>query len=420
MPPSRNRNARDIGWQYHAAMTHAPGRHSPLDGLRAVAAVAVLLTHAAIYSGLASAGGDTARYAQRLEVGVAVFFVISGFVLYRPFVSARLDGRPLPLLGRFAGRRALRIVPAYWLALTVSAVALGLAGVLSLSGFFTYYGFGQIYSQSTMTGGLVQAWTLCVEVTFYAFLPLWAWLLRRIRAPTERTAILRREALALVALAVASLAWKAAFAWSGSPERVVDSPWLHSLPAYLDQFALGMGLAVLTLWRPLSPKLIPAAGIVLAAVAFWAVSVRIGIGYALFEPYTRWQYLGRHVLYAAVGLGLVVAAVSAVPGRGLAGRALANAPVRFLGTISFGIYLWHVSVLEVLKRTGVLGALDWHPFLLGAALTLALSSAVAAASWYALERPLLRAGSRPWRRAPAVVPAPPPRSPDRPAEQPRV
>ncbi len=115
-------------------MTHAPGRHSPLDGLRAVAAVAVLLTHAAIYSGLASAGGDTARYAQRLEVGVAVFFVISGFVLYRPFVSARLDGRPLPLLGRFAGRRALRIVPAYWLALTVSAVALGLAGVLSLSG----------------------------------------------------------------------------------------------------------------------------------------------------------------------------------------------------------------------------------------------------------------------------------------------
>jgi peptidoglycan/LPS O-acetylase OafA/YrhL len=397
MPPSRNRNARDIGWQYHAAMTHASGRHSPLDGLRAVAAIFVLLTHAAIYSGLATAGGDTARYAQRLEVGVAVFFVISGFVLYRPFVSARLDGRPLPLLGRYAGRRALRIVPAYWLALSVSALALGFAGVLSASGFFTYYGFGQIYSQRTLTGGLVQAWTLCVEVTFYAFLPVWAWALR-IRAPAERDAILRREGLALVALAAASLAWKAGFAWSGSPERVVDSPWLHSLPAYLDQFALGMGLAVLTAWRTPSARVIPAVGIALAVVAFWAVSVRIGIGYALFEPYTRWQYLARHLLYAAVGIGLVAAAVSAAPGRGLVGRALANAPVRFLGTIS----------------------LDWHPFLLGAALTLALTAAVAAASWYGLERPLLRAGSRPWRRAPAVVPAPPPRSPDRPGELPRV
>ena len=86
-----------MSWQYPAAMLRPDGRHAPLDGLRAAAAVAVLLTHAAIYSGLVGAGGDTARYAQRLEVGVAVFFVISGFVLYRPFLHARLESRPLPL-----------------------------------------------------------------------------------------------------------------------------------------------------------------------------------------------------------------------------------------------------------------------------------------------------------------------------------
>ena len=160
-------------------MSAPDGRHPPIDGLRALAAIAVLLTHAAIYSGLAAAGGDTGRVAQRLEVGVAVFFVISGFVLYRPFLLARLDGRELPRVGRYAGRRALRIVPAYWLALTVAAVALSLPGVFSLSGIVTYYGFGQIYATDTFTGGLVQAWTLCVEVTFYAFLPLWAWLMRR-------------------------------------------------------------------------------------------------------------------------------------------------------------------------------------------------------------------------------------------------
>ena len=232
------------------AMSAPDGRHAPIDGLRALAAVAVLLTHVAIYSGLVAAGGTAARYAQRLEVGVAIFFVISGFVLYRPFLLARLEGAGSPAVGRYARRRALRIVPAYWLALTVSAVALTLPGVLSARGIVTYYGFGQIYSQDTLTGGLVQAWTLCVEVTFYAFLPLWAWALRT-TGPSERTAILRREAYALAVLFAASLAWKAAFVWSGPADQVVLSPWLHSLPAYLDQFALGMGLALAVAWRPL-------------------------------------------------------------------------------------------------------------------------------------------------------------------------
>lgn len=372
-------------------------RHQPLDGLRAVAAIAVLLTHAAIVSGLVSAGGDTARYAQRLEVGVAVFFVISGYVLYRPFVRARLDGQPLPGLARYAHRRILRIVPAYWLALTVSAIVLSLPGVLSANGVITYYGFGQIYSQDTLTGGLLQAWTLCIEVTFYAFLPVWAWALRA-RGTTDRRAIFRREAFALAGLAAFSLAWKAAFVWSGPAKQVVLSPWLHSLPAYLDQFALGMGLAVLLAWRPLPVRVVPLAGVAVAAVAFWAVSVRIGIGYRLFEPYTRWQFMGRNLLYAAVGAGLVTAVLAAVPGRGTVGRALANPPVRFLGLISYGIYLWHVSVLRVLERTGVIERMTWHPFLVTTALTLALTAAVAAASWYALERPLLRGRWAVWPR----------------------
>ena len=239
-------------------MSAPDGRHPPIDGLRALAAIAVLLTHAAIFSGLVAAGGDAARYAQRLEVGVAVFFVISGFVLYRPFLLARLDGRELPRVGRYAGRRALRIVPAYWLALTVAAIALSLPGVLSLSGVVTYYGFGQIYSTDTFPGGLVQAWTLCVEVTFYAFLPLFAWAMRRGGA-ADRDAILRREAYALLGLAAFSLAWKAAFVYRGSPDQVVLSPWLHSLPAYLDHFALGMGLALAVSWRTTLPRAVAAA-----------------------------------------------------------------------------------------------------------------------------------------------------------------
>jgi peptidoglycan/LPS O-acetylase OafA/YrhL len=201
---------------------------------------------------------------------------------------------------------------------------------------------------------------------------------------------------ALAGLAAASLAWKAAFVWSGPPQQVVLSPWLHSLPAYLDQFALGMGLALLSLhsFRMRRPVLL--CGV--AVVALWLVSVRIGIGEALFEPYTRWQFMAKHLLYATIGLSLVAAAVYATPGRGVVGRVLGNPLVVWLGVISYGIYLWHLTVLQVLEELGFQRWLQWHPFLVLAALTIVLTSAIAAASWYLAERPILRAGSRPWRR----------------------
>jgi peptidoglycan/LPS O-acetylase OafA/YrhL len=349
-----------------------------IDGLRAVAAIGVLLTHSAISSGLVTTGATGFRYAQRLEVGVTIFFVISGFVLYRPFLLARVD------TARYAWRRALRIVPAYWIALTVTAIVLG-HGVFDRP--LAFYGFGQIYSQDTLAGGLIQAWTLDVEVTFYVFLPVWAWVMTR--------ASLRVQAWALVGLAAASLAWKAAFVWTGSPRQVVDSPWLHSLPAYLDQFALGMGLAIASL-KPVRARF-PVLLWALAALAFWLVSVRIGIGHALFEPYTRRQYMAKHVLYAVVGVSLVAAAVLATPGEGVVGRVLGNRVALWLGLISYGIYLWHVTVLQVGEEIGFQRSLHFHPFLVVTALALVLSCAVAAASWYLAERPLLRFASSPAR-----------------------
>jgi peptidoglycan/LPS O-acetylase OafA/YrhL len=220
---------------------------------------------------------------------------------------------------------------------------------------------------------------LDVEVTFYVFLPLWAWLLSR--------ASLRHQAYALVALAVASLAWKVAFVWSGSARQVVDSPWLHSLPAYLDTFALGMGLAILSLNPPRVKR--PVLLWIVAAVAFWLVSVKIGIGYHLFEPYTRWQYMGKHLLFAVVGAALVASAVLATPGSGVVGRVLGNRLALWLGMISYGIYLWHVTVLQVMEELGVQRSLHFHPFLVVTAITLVVTCAIAAASWYLAERPLL-------------------------------
>ncbi|MEA2280671.1 MAG: hypothetical protein QOK21_1278 [Solirubrobacteraceae bacterium] len=373
-------------------MTPRAARFPHVDALRAIAAIAVLGTHAAIFAGADYPGSTAGHYAQRLEVGVAIFFVISGFLLYRPFAAARAAGAPLPRTAAYAWRRGLRIVPGYWLALTVSALVLGTAGVFTLGGL-RFYAFGQTYEEATISGGLTQAWTLCIEVAFYAFLPLWAWLLRRVGGRGARA-----EALALVALAAASVAWKVGVLSGMDPHQIEVTPLLISLPSYLDQFALGMGLAVLTVWlegRPEPPAAVrfvdrfPIAAWSVALVAFWVVSMRIGIGNRLFEPMTPAQYFGRHELYALIGIAMVVPAAIGTPGRGVVRRLLANRVLGWLGVVSYGIYLWHLTVFSLLDRWGFRGVAPIHPYLAWPVAGLLGSAAVAAAGWYGFERPLL-------------------------------
>ena len=95
------------------AVAPPPGnpRFPLFDGLRAIAALSVLTFHVAAISGALERGfaGDVLAMLSR---GVILFFVISGFLLYRPFVAARAGGRHAPSSTRYARRRILRIVPA--------------------------------------------------------------------------------------------------------------------------------------------------------------------------------------------------------------------------------------------------------------------------------------------------------------------
>jgi peptidoglycan/LPS O-acetylase OafA/YrhL len=368
-----------------------------VDSLRAIAALSVLFFHVGQLSGETLGG-----YLTHGDVGVALFFAISGFLLYRPFVSARLNGARRPAVRAYLRRRLLRIVPAYWLALTVLAIWPGLPGVFT-GHFWVYYGFAQVYSDRWVLNGIGAAWTLCSEVIFYLVLPVYAASVALALRRRSRRVQMWAELALLSALSLASLAYR----YRLTTHNPFD--WmLNAFPTQLDLFAPGMALAVITaayqdrsLPRPLAliarhPE-IPLAG---AALAYILASKFVhGPEYFVYaghilEYYTGRQVVSRHILYAAVA-GCVLA--PAVLGRGgRIRRALSWPVLAWLGVISYGIYLWHQPILGWLcePRRGChvhgISLLQHHPFLGMGAIVFAVTIVCAALSYYNVERPILR------------------------------
>jgi peptidoglycan/LPS O-acetylase OafA/YrhL len=371
------------------------GRFPLFDSLRAIAALSVLAFHAG-YIAYYTATTPLRQYTSHLDVGVTIFFLISGFLLYRPFARARMLDEPTPHTGAYAWRRFLRIVPAYWVALTVVAIWMSLDGVFTAGGIPTFYGFAQIYDAKDSLGGIGQAWTLCVEVTFYAFLPLWAFMMRRVRGGGVRA-----ELVALALLWVASLGYKAWALTQTGPTDLGSAPYLQPLPNFLDQFAVGMALAVISVhveqletpprwveWIR-AHTWVPWAG---AAVAFWFVSTQIGFSGELIQHYSRRMFVGRHELYTLIAFCLIVPAIVAEPGRGLAGRVLGNRVLTYLGVVSYGIYLYHYAVVKQLEDwigPGEGGPLLFR-FLVYFIVGAAGATLLASISYYVVERPALR------------------------------
>ena len=375
------------------------GRYPLIDSLRAIAALTVLAAHAAFYSNLFGDAVSLRPYLARLDVAVPVFFVVSGFLLYRPFVKSRLNKEPQPATGPYAWRRFLRIVPAYWLALTITTIWLGLPGVFTPDGIFTYYGFAQIYSDGeTARGGIFQAWTLCVEVGFYAFLPIWAFLVRRLPGRSPRS-VMRTESWALVGLILFSLAYKAVILTNApDPDHANADLSLLYLPAFLDQLGLGMALAIASV-RPKRERepgrparlldRFPALYWVGALVLFWFVCTQIGLDGegGLTEPTTAAQAITRHVLYGVIAAALVAPAVFGNQARGALRKwVLANPVLLYLGVVSYGLYLWHTAVLIQLERWDFSreSTLAWF------AIGLVGGTALASASYWLVERPVLK------------------------------
>jgi peptidoglycan/LPS O-acetylase OafA/YrhL len=375
-----------------------PPRFPCFDGLRAIAALTVIVVHTSFTGGLTLRNHSVGIYTSRLEIGVAVFFLISGFLLYRPFVVAHLAAVPGPRTAAFWIRRVLRIVPAFWLALFVETRILHGGPSLGPGGWTAnlwHYGFAAIYSNRHILKGITAAWSLDVEMSFYVFLPLYAALIGRRRRERSASGRIRTEMVGLIALVAVSFAWRLAIV----PYQTHHSPYFHLamswLPAFFDLFALGMFLGVVSAWMHhdrrefgwLSSRWLPWLSWILAGICFWGVS-HLGIT-ALPLHNASDLDLARQTLYGLFAFFLLVPAVFGPQDRGLIRRFLRCWPVASLGVISYGIYLWHEPwIFQILKEGHYhLFDLEFWAFTLS---VLALSCISASLSYFIVEKPALR------------------------------
>lgn len=366
-----------------------PVRYPCFDGLRAIAALSVIGVHVCFDSGVT--GRRWGNYTSRLEIGVDVFFVISGFLLYRPFVAAHFEGGPAVDPKKFLVRRLKRIVPAYWAAFLIISYVMH-ADVVRHAWYapFIYLGFAQIYIPYYVVTGVTQAWSLCTEITFYLALPFYAALLaRRRRSPSDQ---LRAELTGLAALVVVGLVYRIPVLMGHSGIARAMPIWL---PGYFDVFALGMLLAVVSTWlahedrRPawLWHPVMPYVSWALAAAAFVVVS-NIGLPRIPVVNLTLAQSLPRQTLFGLFGFFMVAPAVFGNQNRGLIRRGLALRPVAAIGTVSYGIYLWHQAWIHMfLTWTG--DRIFTFPVMDMVAAAVPLTIASATLSYVLVEKPIL-------------------------------
>lgn len=356
-----------------------------LDGVRAIAALLVLLTHVSFVT-RANIDHPLGPEFARLNTGVSIFFVLSGFLLYRPFVVARLSGDDQPDTLPYLWRRVLRIYPAYWFALTV-IVALGPATIPDLESFVYWTSLASVFSPEHFLGPLLQSWTLGVEVCFYLFLPLWAWFVRRLPGPAVRT-----ELLALAVLGAVAIVWQLVMLGLDGDHELV---WRSNLPGWFDHFAVGMALAIVHVARPgVIDRLarVPAGlWFALAGAALLVMSRTLGIPRSAFYL-EWWQEFAVHLLGLVLAIGILVPAVVGLTSEGLPRRFLGTRVVAWLGVVSYGIYLWHEFLLE--RWSAWRWTPPWEsdpaPFELTLAVVLAGSIAIASLSWIVVERPILQ------------------------------
>lgn len=321
----------------------ATGFVPALEGFRAAAFLGVLTTHVAFQTG-SHTGSMINRVWGRFDLSVAVFFALSGFLLWRAHaIKARHGGSGTARPVRdYLRSRLARIMPAYLV--TVAAVFVLLPSNTTAS-FWTWTAnltLTQVFVPDSLVSGLTQAWTLSVELAFYLALPLMWIALARLRGPAARWRI-----PVIAGVGVASLAW-ALVPWYdlGLPEGVNDQ---ILPPAFASWFAAGMVLAELSANPP--GRLAALARHRHSRWGWWAVAAVAFAASTHPEWFTEGfvhpsgpEFATRTGIGAVVAFFMLAPAVLAPPGARF--PILGSTVLTTLGRWSYSLYLWHMLVLH--------------------------------------------------------------------------
>ena len=378
------------------------------DFIRASACFIVLFHHLAQRIDFRSDLGANA-FAQVFNsvggFGVAMFFVLSGFLLARPFWQALDDGEPMPSLRIYALRRAARIVPGFWLALTVTFILSVTVFGATLDGWlWLRYVAGLLlvsdWHWTTLFPVEVNGplWSIGFEVSAYVMLPLGFLAIFGIARGKLRGWSARLAWLAIIAAALGahwlfytnvqvdpySKGWE--FGLQGGAKTWM--PWFNpfSFFAMFATGALAAGVQVsLARFRNLAFDLIVLAAIAYAGWIIWGNGLRGG------GEFYGWQRVPYEfpIFHLLIG-----AALAAGPSSLLVGRILDNPLVAWLARISFGIYVWHYVVLELVRLYWVpemtQGTMsDPTKFVVASVVITVITMVIAALSWRWLELPMI-------------------------------
>ncbi|MFE2343952.1 acyltransferase family protein [Streptomyces sp. NPDC059431] len=376
-----------------------------LEGMRGLAAMGVLTTHVGFSSGMIGfmdkeANGFFGVMLQQLQVSLPIFFILSGMLLYRPFALATLAGTRKPAVKPYLWRRVLRTLPAYWALVAVTMATLNREHITGAWQVIRAVLLLQVYQldSRTVAEGLEQTWTLATEVAFYALLPLMARALDKIaRKATDPGVRIRRILWALGTLVVIGFVF---CVWTELPsmgQYPMQNEWP---PKWMGFIAVGMGLAALSAAADVSPGTVPGfyrwmmknpLWCWVAAAAVYVIACVRPIGQPGHADYPDMAGgLTEMFLYLLFGL-LIVAPVTVPRDRSkFVVAAMSNPVMRFLGRISYGLYLWHIAVIYFYAGT----LFQAGGFVELWTVTLAASIVLATASFYLIESPAMKLRER--------------------------
>ncbi|HHY07947.1 MAG TPA: acyltransferase [Corynebacteriales bacterium] len=370
-----------------------------VQGLRAVAALGILTTHVAFQTAT-NTGSFLARVVGRFDLWVAVFFALSGFLLWRRHAvavrrSITEPNVPHPSAGRYFRSRITRILPAYLVLVTAVMLLLPSSRGLSGKAILANFTLTQIYVPMSLTDGLTHMWSLAVEVAFYILLPLLGCALWWLRGTASRV---RWRVPVLTALGVICVGW----AWIPQESLPGGINLQTQLPAFLPWFVVGMVLAEYAADQALGIR----QHLLLHR---WARHgwVCAGLGVVLFalaatpllgpEGFTR---PAPHFFAARIVVGAAIAWCALLPlvmsDSGMRQRILVSAPFQALGRWSYGIFLWHLVVLRAVFPILGVSMFGGHMVLVWA-VTVLFTIPVAALSYALVEEPI-RGSYKRWEK----------------------